>query len=177
MPRPKVLRALLHFKPVQHRSYSFCLNSDGFETKAKGGFHYLASQNHLKTVANRPWRPKKQPTFLFRISIIWVVPAAPRCLLNPQVDGMRHVSSIVAPWQPSPCVRLSTRCTTSPSFRFEGRQVKADRGRNTKKHTFSVPEPAASAPLDIQVSTKELGDLCHYSFMFWGTYFWVKHQQ
>ena len=34
--------------------------------------------------------------------------------------------------------------TMYPSLRFEGRQVKADCGRNTTKHTFSVPGPVAS---------------------------------
>ena len=145
--------------------------------KSEGGISLPCKPESSQNCYQWTLRPKKQPTSLFRISTIWVVPAAPRCLLNSQVDGMCHVSSIVALWQPSPCVRLSTRCTTSPIFRFEGRQVKADRGRNTIKHTFSLPGPAASAPLDIQVSTKELGDSCHYSFMFRGTYFWVKHQQ
>jgi hypothetical protein len=51
------------------RSYSSCLNPDGFKTKVKGGFHCLASQNHFKTVANGHRRPTKSPTFLFRISI------------------------------------------------------------------------------------------------------------
>ena len=31
--------------------------------------------------------------------------------------------------------------------------------------------------LDIQVSREELSDSCRHSFMFRGTYFWVKHQQ
>ena len=62
-----------------------------------------------------------------------------------------------------------------PSLRFEGRQAKADRGRNTTKHTFSLA--GLSGYLDVQVSREELSDSCRYSFTFQGTYFWVKHQQ